>query len=149
MWIKFTSFNVWVRYFVWNFKGTLWNSTQNILLIHWKIRFLYNIGILRALRFKSSYAFLKRPPVLLDFICFYWHAFIYSRLILWPSDAMWWHTSGSNLTQVMAYCLKAPRRYLNQCRLIIKGVLWHSPESNSTGITRDVYSKNNFKITIS
>ena len=48
---------------MWNFKGTLWNSTQNILLIHWKIRFLYNIGILRALRFKSPYAFLKRPPV--------------------------------------------------------------------------------------
>ena len=47
---------------MWNFKGTLWNSTQNILPIHWKIRFLYNIGILRALRFKSSYAFLKCPP---------------------------------------------------------------------------------------
>ena len=47
---------------MWNFKGTLWNSTQNILLIHWKIRFLYNIGILRALRFKSSLVFLKRPP---------------------------------------------------------------------------------------
>ena len=51
-----------MRYFVWNFKGTLWNSTQNILPIHWKIWFLYNIEILRALRFKSSYAFLKRPP---------------------------------------------------------------------------------------
>ena len=47
---------------MWNFKGTLWNSTQNILPIHWKIRFLYNIEILRALRFKSSYAFFKRPP---------------------------------------------------------------------------------------
>ena len=47
---------------MWNFKGTLWNSTQNILPIHWKIWFLYNIEILRALRFKSSYAFLKRPP---------------------------------------------------------------------------------------
>ena len=35
--IKFISFNVWVRYFVWNFKGYLWNSTQNILLIHWKM----------------------------------------------------------------------------------------------------------------
>ena len=47
---------------MWNFKGTLWNSTQNILPIHWKIWFLYNIEILWALRFKSSYAFLKRPP---------------------------------------------------------------------------------------
>ena len=47
---------------MWNFKGTLWNSTQNILPTHWKTWFLYNIEILRALRFKSSYAFLKRPP---------------------------------------------------------------------------------------
>ena len=60
--IKDLSFNVWVRYFVWNFKGTLWNSTQNILPIHWKIWLLYNIEILRALRFKSSFWFLKRPP---------------------------------------------------------------------------------------
>ena len=57
-----TSFNVWVKYFVWNFKGTLWNSTQNIIPIHWKIWFLYNIEILRALGFKSSYSFLKCPP---------------------------------------------------------------------------------------
>ena len=35
----YTSFNVWIRYFVWNFKGHLWNSTQNILPIPWKIRF--------------------------------------------------------------------------------------------------------------
>ena len=51
MWIKSASFNVWVKYFVWNFKGTLWNSIQNILpihAIHWKISFLYNIEILRA-----------------------------------------------------------------------------------------------------
>ena len=32
---KNISFNVSVRYFVWNFKGYLWNSTQNILPIHW------------------------------------------------------------------------------------------------------------------
>ena len=54
---------------MWNFKGYLWNSTQNILPIHWKIWFLYSIGILRALRFKSSYAFLKRPPVPSDCAC--------------------------------------------------------------------------------
>ena len=48
---------------MWNFKGTLWNSTQNNLPIHWKIWFLCNTEILRTLRFKSSYAFLKRPPV--------------------------------------------------------------------------------------
>ena len=50
---KFTYFNIWVKYFVWNFKGYLWNPTQNLLSIHWKILFLYNVLILKALRFTS------------------------------------------------------------------------------------------------
>ena len=55
---------MWVNYCVWNFKGYLWNSTQNILPIHWKIRFLYNVGTLRApLSFKSSYVFLNYPQL--------------------------------------------------------------------------------------
>ena len=62
MWIKSTSFNVWVGHFVWNFKGTLLNSTHNILPIQWKIWFLYNTEPLRALRFKSSNAFFDPPP---------------------------------------------------------------------------------------
>ena len=37
-----------------NFKWYLWNSTQNILPILWKIWFLNKVEILRALRFKSS-----------------------------------------------------------------------------------------------
>ena len=45
-----------------NFKGTLWNSTQNILPIHWKIRFVYSVGILRALGFRSSYVFWNTLP---------------------------------------------------------------------------------------
>ena len=61
--IKIVSFNVWVRYFVWNFKGTLWNSTQNISPIHWTMRILYTDENLRAIRFKSSYTFLKRPHI--------------------------------------------------------------------------------------
>ena len=36
------------------------------------------------------------------------------------------------LVQVMAWCLMAPSHYLDQCWLIIKGVLWHSPECNFT-----------------
>ena len=35
---------------------------------------------------------------------------------LWPSDAIWWHRSGSAPAQVMACCLMAPSHYLNQCR---------------------------------
>ena len=47
---------------MWNFKGYLWNSTQNILPIHWKMWILFTGENLRALRFKSSLVFLKRPP---------------------------------------------------------------------------------------
>ena len=32
---KRNMFNVWVRYFVWNFKRHLWNSTQNIPIHCW------------------------------------------------------------------------------------------------------------------
>ena len=42
---------------------------------------------------------------------------------LWPSDAIWWHRSGSTLAQVMPCCLMAPSHYLNQCWLIISEVI--------------------------
>ena len=51
---------------------------------------------------------------------------------LWPSDAIWWHWSGSALAQVMACCLRAPSHYLNQCRLIISMVHLHSYEGSFT-----------------
>ena len=38
-----------VKIFVWNFKRYLWNSTQNILTIYWKIWFFIQCG-----KFKSS-----------------------------------------------------------------------------------------------
>ena len=56
---------------------------------------------------------------------------------LWPSDAIWWHRSGSTLTQIMACCLKTSSHYLNLCWLIINRVLWHSPETNFTGSSQD------------
>ena len=62
-----------------------------------------------------------------------------------PSDATWQHESGSTLAQVMACCLMAPSHYLNQCWLITKGVLWHSPESNFTGNAQDITLKNEFE----
>ena len=57
---------------MWNFKGYLWNSTQNILPIHWtcwKMCILSTYDNLRALRIKSSYAFLKHPPDDLEMPC--------------------------------------------------------------------------------
>ena len=41
------------------------------------------------------------------------------------------HISGSILAQVMACCLTAPSRYLNQCLFLMSEVLWHSPEKSS------------------
>ena len=47
---------------------------------------------------------------------------------LWPSDAIRRQGTESTVAQVMACCLMAPSRYLNQCWLIISKVLWHSSE---------------------
>ena len=122
LWIKSTSFNVWVRYVVGNFKSALWNSTQNILPIHWKIWFLYNIEILRALRFKSSYAFLKSPlmysedPTSCEFnsllkaysIHFYTGVYCVSHVIeiclKGPNEY------NSTFVQIMAWCLANDKR---------------------------------------
>ena len=61
-----------------------------------------------------------------------WYAILSSIVFnsLRPSDAIWWHRSGSILTQVMACCLMAPSRYLYQHWLIISKVWWHSSEGN-------------------
>ena len=54
--------------------------------------------------------------------------------LLWPSNAIWWHKLRSTLAQVMACCLIATSHYLNQCSLIINGILWYSPKNNFTGV---------------
>ena len=38
---------------------------------------------------------------------------------MWPSAAIWQQRSWSRLAQVMAWCLIAPSRYMNQCWLFI------------------------------
>ena len=59
--------------------------------------------------------------------------------LFWLVAAIWQHTSRSPLAQVMACCLMAPNHYLSQCWVIIREVLWHSPEANFTGNTQDIY----------
>ena len=54
-----------------------------------------------------------------------------------PSDAIWWHRSGSTLAHVMTCCLTAPRHYLSQYWLVISEAEWHSPECMST---RDIWA---------
>ena len=120
---------------------------QRYPLIH--VGFLCNIEILRALRFKSSCTFLKRPPDLLHhkqllrvtlaspygilqlgklaFIRVYpivgrKHSQTISSNSLGLSDTILRHRSVSTLAQVRAGCLTAPSHYLNQCRLLIRKV---------------------------
>ena len=63
-----------------------------------------------------------------------------------PGDAIWRYRSWSILAQVMACCLTTPSNYLNQCWLMIIDGLWHSPDSNFTENTSDIYRWNEFKI---
>ena len=71
----------------------------------------------------------------------------------WESTICWltpfglviqWQRSGSTLPQVRAWCWSATSHYLNQCWLTIKGVLWHSHESNFTRSAHDLNPKHVF-----
>ena len=62
-----------------------------------------------------------------------------------PSDAIWRQWSWTTLAQVMACCLTAPSHYLNQCWLIIRGVLWHTSESSFAGIAQGIESGYEFE----
>ena len=62
-----------------------------------------------------------------------------------PSDAIWRQWSWTTLAQVMACCLTAPSHYLNQCWLIIRGVLWHTSESSFAGIAQGIDSGHEFE----
>ena len=64
---------------------------------------------------------------------------------LWPSDAIWRHTSWSTLVRVMACCLTAPSHYLDQCLLYITEVLWQPPESNFTASAQATILRNEFE----
>ena len=74
------------------------------------------------------------------------HFMLYMFNSLGPSEAIWWHRSGSTLAQVMACCLTAPSHCLNQRWLMISEVLWHSTDSNFTENTQDIYLWNEFEI---
>ena len=56
---------------------------------------------------------------------------------MWPNDAIWRHKSGSTWAKVVACCLMTPSHYVNQCRLVINGTLWHAPDSNVTKSTQE------------
>ena len=56
-----------------------------------------------------------------------------------------WTYWKSSQVQVMACCLMAPSRYLNQCWIIINGLLWHPLKTNSTGISQVINLWNEFE----
>ena len=75
-----------------------------------------------------------------------WYIYMYGKLnSLRPSDAIWRQWSWTTLAQVMACCLTAPSHYLNQCWLIIRGVLWHTSESSFAGIAQGIDSGYEFE----
>ena len=63
---------------------------------------------------------------------------------LWLSETIQWHRYGSTFIQVMAWSLAAPSHSRNQCWLIIKGGLWHSPESDFTRSAHALYLRHTF-----
>ena len=66
-----------------------------------------------------------------------------SLLLVWPSEAIGWHRSGSTLDQVMACCLMATSQYLNQSWLIIMGFCGTQlTNTNFTRCAQDIYSLN-------
>ena len=63
MWITSTSFNVWVRYFVWNFKGYLWNSTQISYPYIDRYDFYTTLKFLELLDLRAHTRFWNAPQV--------------------------------------------------------------------------------------
>ena len=62
---------------------------------------------------------------------------------LWPSNTIWRYRSESRL----ANYLTVSSHYLSQRRLVINGVLWHSPTAIFTKSAQDLNSWNEFENT--
>ena len=63
---RIVSFNVWARYYAWNFKGTLWNSTHSILPIHWMIS---KVKFVELLNLWAHGCFRNGPQMPLSDLC--------------------------------------------------------------------------------
>ena len=78
-WMKIVSFSVWVKYFVWNVKWNLSNTTQNILPIHWQMCTLLMSENLQAPSFTN--------------LCF------------WNAVYFWWNQWNTNVDQMWSKCI--------------------------------------------
>ena len=63
-----------------------------------------------------------------------------------PNGASWPLRYGWTLAQVMAGCLATPSQYLNQCRIVISEILWHSYGAIFAVTARQPFSKMSFEI---
>ena len=70
---------------------------------------------------------------------YWWWPHLLPIHLLWPSGVIWRHRFGWTFVQVMACCLTAPSHYLNQCWLIMNGVLWRSHKTSFTGSVWNYY----------
>ena len=120
---NFIVWNVWVRIFAWNFKGTLWNSTQNILPINLKDMHFIHRWIIKSKKGWAHERFWNAPwcrHVLsvrrLSFITMY-------ELNLWISSLTAQIGSLWNTTPWVDVALAGPWKRLNE-------VWWHSSISN-------------------
>ena len=94
-------------------KETLFGRIK-FLLAHPAVIYLLLMSwiCLHLISFLKSVEIAEIPP----------HTGNFLNSILWPCDAIWWHTCGITLAQVMACCLTAPSDCLNQCWLISVGL---------------------------
>ena len=63
LYIRYLSFTAWVRYFVWNFKGTHQHSTQNFSHTYRKIWFYTKFENQSIFQFRGHKHFLKDPLI--------------------------------------------------------------------------------------
>ena len=91
----------------------------NHQLNHWKLLIKY------GLMSNISKMYLYQPFLILSACLLSCLGKGESDTSLWICDSIWWDRPGSALVQVMAWCLTAPRHYLNQCWLIISKVHWN------------------------
>ena len=100
---------------------------------------VYNISHVMFTK-EAPYFALLGKTMRINFMSFWkticWH--VETRFnLLRPSDAIWWHRSGSTLSQVMACC-----HYQNQCWLIISKIKLHSSDGNFTRDTSVIKDQN-------
>ena len=63
-----------------------------------------------------------------------------SAYLLWFSETIWWHTSGSTLVHVMDYYLVVPIHYLNRCWPAINEIIWIHPREISQWLSKQLFS---------